>query len=243
MKSIVVDDLNLHVQECGDPAGQPVVFANSLGTDMRVWDKVLARLPRDLRIIRFDKRGHGLSDVSPAPYTMDMLATDTAAILDHLSVKGAVFVGLSIGGMIGLRLSTMRPDLVSALLLMDSAAKIGTTEMWRDRITALETGGIANLSAPILERWFTPAFHRQHPEELAMWRNMLERTSPEGYIGCCAAIAAADLTQDTAKLSLPFLALAGAQDGATPPDLVRATAALVLGAGAGANFHQIDGAG
>lgn len=237
MHSIIHDRLAFHIRDEGPRDGRAVVFANSLGTDLRVWDALLPHLAPGLRIIRFDKRGHGLSDASPAPYAMADLVGDAAAILDCLGVRGATFVGLSIGGMIGQALAAARPDLVRALVLMDTAAKIGTPEMWRTRIAAVLAEGIAALADPILERWFAPDYHRTRTAELALWRNMLCRTPAQGYAGCCAAIAGADLTDATRALRLPALVMAGDCDGSTPPDLVRATADLL-----GAPFHLIEGA-
>lgn len=210
-----------------DGTGLPVLFANSLGTDLRLWDALLPHLPPGLRLIRYDKRGHGLSETR-APFDMADLIADAAALLDHLETGPALIVGLSIGGLIAQGLAAARPDLVRALVLSNTAAQIGTQEMWAERIATLERDGMAALADPILERWFAPAF-RAHPE-LALWRNMLCRTSVAGYAGCCKAIAGCDLRASTAALRLPVLAIAGAEDGSTPPDLVRGTAALIPGA-------------
>jgi 3-oxoadipate enol-lactonase len=228
----------LHYADQGPAQGQPVFFANSLGTDLRVWDLLLPHLRPGLRLIRYDKRGHGLSDAVPAPYTIDALTEEAAALLDHLGLRDVTVVGLSIGGMIAQNLAAKRPDLVAALVLMDTAAKIGTAQMWQDRIDAIRTQGIAALSQPILERWFGPDFHRTRPDDLALWRNMLCRTTLDGYLGCCAAIADADLTQQTRSLRVPAIAMAGSADGATPPDLVQQTAEYL-----GASFSIIAGAG
>jgi len=229
--------LRLHYREDGDPDGAPVVFANSLGTDLRLWDDVLPHLPSGLRLIRYDKRGHGLSDCPRGPYGMGQLVSDVEGLLDHLGVRNAVFVGLSIGGMIAQGLATKRLDLVRAAVLSNTAAKIGTREMWQERIEAVETGGIAALADPILERWFSARF--RETDALHAWRNMLLRQPVEGYTGCCHAIAGTDFFTPTAALRLPVLGIAGSEDGSTPPDLVRETAELVPGA----EFRLIRGAG
>lgn len=230
-------DATLHISDQGPRDGRVVMFANSLGTDLRVWDLLVPLLPPDLRIIRFDKRGHGLSDASPAPYAMDQLVGDAEAVCEALSLVDVTFVGLSIGGLIGQGLAAKRPDLLRALVLMDTAAKIGTAEMWQARIEAVRAGGLEPMAGAIMERWFTAPFRDARPE-FALWTNMLTRTTAEGYIGACAAIAGADLTESTRALTLPVMAMAGDQDGSTPPDLVRATAALC-----GAEFHLIADAG
>lgn len=237
MHSIQTSGITLHIRDEGPRDGRVVMFGNSLGTDLRVWDALLPLLPAGLRIVRHDKRGHGLSDETPAPYTMDQLVADAEAVCDGLGLRDITFVGLSIGGLIGQGLAAKRPDLVRALVLMDTAAQIGTARMWQDRIDAINRDGVASLADPILERWFTPGFRATDPE-FALWRNMLTRTTVAGYTGCCAAIAGADLTESTRALSLPVMAMAGDQDGSTPPDLVRATADLC-----GAPFHLIADAG
>lgn len=230
-------DLRLHWREDGDPMGAPVVFANSLGTDLRLWDKVIPLLPPGYRYIRYDMRGHGLSDCPPGPYAMGTLVRDAERLLDALGVRDCVFVGLSIGGMIAQGLAVKRLDLVRALVLSNTAVRIGTAGMWQARIAAAKAGGLEALADGVMERWFSRAF-RKGPE-LAGWRTMLVRTPLEGYTGCCAAIAGTDFYTPVSGLTLPTLAIAGSEDGSTPPDLVRETAGLIRGA----EFHLIRGAG
>lgn len=229
-------DAALHVRDEGPRGGPIVLFANSLGTDLRVFDGLVARLPRDLRVVRYDKRGHGLSDLTPGPYTIDMLSDDAIAICEALDLRDVTFVGLSIGGLIAQSFAIKRPDLTKALVLMDTAAKIGTAEMWDERIATLRGGGIASISDSILSRWFGPTFLAG--PEASQWRNMLERTPLEGYIACCEALAAADLTDGCARIHCPAIAIAGALDGATPPALVAETAKLCNAA-----FHFVEDAG
>ena len=230
-------DVQLHYRIDGDPDGAPVVFCNSLGTDLRLWDSILPLLPKGLKFIRYDKRGHGLSSAPPAPYSMGALVRDAEQLLDHLSVQNCMFVGLSIGGMIAQGLAVKRLDLVRALVLSNTGAKIGTTETWHDRIAAVNTGGIESLADAVMERWFSHAF-RTTPE-LALWRNMLTRQPLAGYAGCSAAISGTDFYTPTSGLRLPVLGIAGDEDGATPPDLVRETVDLVPGS----KFHLIRKAG
>lgn len=230
-------DVQLHYRVDGPADGAPVVFANSLGTDFRLWDPILPHLPEGLRLIRFDKRGHGLSSCPPAPYSMGALVKDVERLLDLLQVKDCLFVGLSIGGMIAQGLAVKRLDLVRAMVLSNTGAKIGTKEMWEDRITAVEAGGIEALADPVMERWFSKAF-RATPE-LQLWRNMLVRQPDAGYAGCSAAISGTDFYTPTSGLRLPVLGIAGSEDGSTPPDLVRETVDLIPGS----KFHLIRGAG
>lgn len=211
----------------GPAGGPPIVFANSLGTDLRLWDDTLAYLPDGLRLIRYDKRGHGLSSCPKGPYAMGALVRDVEQLLDILQIKDAVIVGCSIGGLIAQGLAIKRMDQVRAMVLSNTAAKIGTQQTWDDRIATIRAGGIEAIGDATMERWFSKAF-RATPEMQA-WRAMCVRQPLEGYIGCASAIAGTDFYTPTSGLSLPTLAIAGSEDGATPPDLVRETAELIKG--------------
>ena len=239
MQAIRVNALPTHVALAGDPDGLPVVFANALGTDLRVWDALLPLLPPGLRLVRYDMRGHGLTEAPVGDYWMGDLVADAAGLLQALGIRDAIFVGLSIGGVVAQGLAAERPDLVRAAVLSNTAGKIGTEASWRERIETVRRGGIEAIADGVLEKWFTRAFHAERPDELALWRHMLTRTPRDGYIGCCAAMAETDLRDSTAELRLPVLALAGSDDGSTPPDLVRETADSI----AGARFALIRGAG
>ncbi|WP_373354378.1 3-oxoadipate enol-lactonase [Pseudoroseicyclus sp. CXY001] len=221
----------------GPEGGHALVFANSLGTDLTSWDTLLPLLPEGLRLIRWDKRGHGRSSVPEAPYHMGTLVSDAEAVCEAWGLSGVTFVGLSIGGLIAQGLAVKRPDLIGSLVLSSTAAKIGTPQLWADRIAALRRGGMEAIADGVMERWFSAAF-REGPE-LAAWRARLAATPLEGYIGCCAAISGTDFWATTATLTLPTLGIAGSEDRSTPPDLVRETVALV----AGSRTELIRGAG
>jgi 3-oxoadipate enol-lactonase len=226
----------LHLRIDGPADAPAVVFANSLGTDLRLWDAVLHLLPPGLRYVRYDKRGHGLSDHGGGTRIADH-AEDAIAVISSLEAGPVVFVGLSIGGLIGQVVASQRPDLVRALVLSNTAARLGTAEAWQARIDAVTKHGLAHIADGVMERWFAAPF-RTSPA-CAPWRNMLLCTPPAGYVAACQALALADQSAATAALRLPTLAIAGSEDGASPPDLVQATAALIPGAA----FHVIAGAG
>lgn len=230
-------DVRLHYRIDGPEDGAPVVFANSLGTDMRLWDPILPLLPAGLRILRYDKRGHGLSTCPTGPYSMGALVTDVEKLMDKHGFRDAFFVGLSVGGLIAQGLAVKRLDLMRAMVLSNTGAKIGTKEIWDDRIAGVKSGGIEALGDATMERWFSKAF-RDTPG-LELWRNMLVRQQDDGYAGCSAAISGSDFYATTATLRLPTLGIAGSEDGATPPDLVRETVDLVPGS----KFHLIQRAG
>ncbi|MFC5391328.1 3-oxoadipate enol-lactonase [Bosea vestrisii] len=226
----------LHYRTDGPADAPTVIFANSLGTDLRLWDAVLPLLPQDLRYIRYDKQGHGLSTLGNGTDIADH-ADDAIALIEALAGKPVVFVGLSIGGLIGQTVASRRPELLRALVLSNTAAKLGTVESWQARIDAIAGHGLEHIADAVMERWFAPVF-RATPE-LALWRAMLTRTPADGYIAACRALSQADQTAATAALRLPALAIAGDADGASPAELVEATAALIPGSA----FHVIPGAG
>ncbi|MEO1138226.1 MAG: 3-oxoadipate enol-lactonase [Pseudomonadota bacterium] len=232
-----INDINLHYRDDGPTDGPPVVFSNSLGTDMRLWNAMLSHLPDGLRLIRYDKRGHGQTEVPPAPYTMGALVSDIEALIDHLHIRDSVFVGLSIGGLIGQGLAVKRLDQVRALVLSNTAAKIGTPDIWKERIDGVRAGGIEALADAVMERWFSRDFLAS--PQLQIWRDILTSQPDEGYIGCSTAISGTDFYTTTASLRLPALGIAGAEDGATPPDLVRETIELIPGS----QFHLMRRAG
>ena len=237
MQMADLGDIRLHYRIDGPEDGAPVVFSNALGTDLRIWDRVVARLPEGLRILRYDTRGLGLSDAPEGPYSMGTLVRDTERLMAHVEMQDAVVVGLSIGGMIAQGLAAKRLDLVRALVLSNTACKIGTRAIWAERIAQVEAGGVAALAEGTMQRWFSARF-RATPESAA-WRHMLERSPVQGYLGCCHAIAGTDFITPTSGLRLAALGIASSEDGSTPPDLVRETTELIPGA----QFRLIRGAG
>jgi 3-oxoadipate enol-lactonase len=218
----------IHYQTIGGPPGKPaLVFINSLGTDFRIWRDVIIRFAGEYPIITYDKRGHGLSDVGDAPYTMDDHISDLEMLLDRLEVRNAIICGLSVGGLIAQGLYARRRDLARALILCDTAHKIGNDELWNARIRAVEDEGIAAIADGILERWFTGTYRRADNPDFAGYRNMLTRTPAAGYAGTCAAIRDTDYTGAARQIGVPTICIVGDQDGATPPDLMLETAQLI----------------
>ena len=217
-------------------AGRSIVLANSLGTDLRLWDAVLPLLP-DAPVLRWDMRGHGLSD---GPATgIEGYAADLAALMDAHALRGALVCGVSMGGMVAQALAHARPDLCAGLVLACTGARIGTPEAWDARIAAVRADGLESIADGVMERWFAPAWRAANPDALRGWRLMLARTPSEGYAAACAAIRDADLAERTAALRLPALCIAGSEDGATPPPVVETLAALIPGA----RLEVLEGAG
>jgi 3-oxoadipate enol-lactonase len=228
MKSFQSGDAFIHFEASDITANRHTfVFVNSLGTDFRIWQKIVQQLGSEFNIVLHDKRGHGLSTLGAAPHKIETYAQDLAALLDHLKVRLAIAVGLSVGGLIVQSLYHMRPDLVSKLVISNSAMKIGNEQSWGQRISAVQNTGIESHSDDIMKKWFAPEFHRIAPEQLLLYRTMLARTYPAGYIACCEALRDADLTAQAASIDIPTLFIAGDQDGSTPSALVESSARLV----------------
>jgi 3-oxoadipate enol-lactonase len=237
MPLIYLSDIRLNATRSGPTDGPPVVFLHALGTDLTIWDDLFPHLPASLQTLRIDMRGHGASDVPTAPYSMGALITDTARVIDHFALTDAVIVGLSIGGLIAQGLAIKRMDLVRAMVLSNTAARIGAPSQWHDRIAQVRAHGMDHIADATLARWFGPK-PKDRPD-YAHWHARLCAQNAEGWCGCAHAIAHADFYETTATLRLPTLCIAGDRDGATPPDLVRETAGLIPGS----TFHLIRGAG
>lgn len=221
-------DVQLNYRIDGPKDGAPLVLCHSLGTSLEIWDDLVALLPSSLRILRYDLRGHGRSSVTPAPYSMGKLIRDAETLLDQLEIRDAVFVGLSIGGMIAQGLAVKRLDQIRALVLSNTAAKIATPAVWEKRMQNVRDAGLEAVSQDTMERWFPKSFRNSAAS--VRWRDLFVSTPQDGYLGCCAAIAGTDFYTPTAGLRLPTLGIVGTEDGATPPDLVRETVDLIPGA-------------
>ena len=239
MDCALLDGTAIHFAESGSADRPGLVFVNSLGTDLRIWDRVVARLGAAFRILRYDFRGHGLSDIGHPPYRIEDHVADLIALMERRGFHNATIFGLSVGGQIALGLAVQRPDLVRALILSDTAHRIGTPESWNTRIAAIERGGLESIADALMERWFSPGYRRSQPAALALWRNMLARTPAAGYVGTCVALRESDLTAAARSLKRRTLCLCGAEDLSTPPELVQSLAALIPGA----VFRSIEGSG
>jgi 3-oxoadipate enol-lactonase len=239
MKFVQANGLVIHYLDHGRRDATPLVFINSLGTDFRIWTEVARILAPDFRIVLYDKRGHGLSESGPDKNDMGDYARDLAALLDSVGVGRATIVGLSIGGTIAQEFYRQRPERVGALVLCDTAAKIGSDESWDQRIAEVERGGVEAIADSVLERWFTADFRAKRAAELAGIRAMLTRTPKQGYLAACGALKRADLRPYAGRIEAPTLCLVGDQDGSTPVSLVKETAALIPAS----RFEVIEGAG
>ncbi len=239
MQFVQIDGITISYQvTTRDPANPVLVLINSLGTDSRIWHLVIPKFAEDFTVVTYDKRGHGLSDLGSPPYRIEDHVADLVDLLDHLEFSDVILCGLSVGGLIAQGLYAQRPDLVKAMILADTAHKIGTAEMWNTRIAAIEENGLGAILDTIMSRWFTEPFRKAENGAYCGYRNMLARQPVTGYTGTCAAIRDADFTEKAQSIQVPVLCIVGEEDGSTPPDLVRSLADLIDGA----KFELIEGA-
>ena len=208
----------IHYRFDGDPKSPVLVLSNSLGTDLGIWDRQAEVLSKHFRVLRYDSRGQGGSLVTPAPYALERLGRDVIELLDALEIQRANFCGLSMGGMTGMWLGIKAPERVAKLALCNTAALIGTAELWNTRMETVLKSGIAPLADAVLARWFTPAFIERAPAEVARLQQILLATPAQGYAGGCAALRDADLRKEVKRITAPTLVISGSGDTATPPE-------------------------
>ena len=220
-----IRDLNAHIQVDGPPGAPALLMLHSLGTNLHVWDAQAAALATSLRVIRFDIRGHGLTTVTPGPYSIERLAQDALAVLDTLGVARAHVAGLSIGGLIAQAVAHAAPERVASLVLCDTALAIPPASLWHDRAAIVRRAGMAAVADAVMARWMTPP-NAASPAAFGL-RAMLQATAPEGYAASAEAIAA---WPGVAGLVARTLVLVGAQDEATSPAAAAALAAAIPGA-------------
>src|SRR5712692_8908423 len=215
MPFVEIGDFRAHYALSG-PAGAPVlVLSNSLGTNFSLWDPQLPEFEKHLRVLRYDTRGHGQSSVTAGPYRIEQLGRDVLHILDRLSLERVHFCGLSLGGMIGMWLGINAPERLRKIVLCNTAARIGTAEVWNARIDAVSKGGMKSVAPAIIERWFTPAFRSAAPETDSNTQRIVEASPPDGYSAYCAAIRDMDQRESIACIRVPTLVVCGAKDPAT----------------------------
>ena len=232
-----VGGVTLHTVLSGAAGGLPVVFINSLGCDLRLWGEVAAALEDRHPVLRYDARGHGLSDAPVGEYRLHDLSGDLLGLLDALRLERVVLVGVSVGGLTALDFARRHPERVLGAVLCDTGLKIGTPESWATRMAAIQAGGLEALADSVMERWFTPGFLGAEKAPVRGYRNMLTRTTPAGYLGTCAALRDADLSGG-GPLGVPTLVLCGDSDVSTPPELSGSLAAELQ-----APLHLIGNAG
>nr|WP_152751224.1 3-oxoadipate enol-lactonase [Pseudomonas kitaguniensis] len=210
----------MHYQLNGPVDAPVLVLSNSLGTDLHMWDIQIPAFTEHFRVLRFDTRGHGKSLVTEGPYSIEQLGHDVIALLDTLGIQRAHFCGLSMGGLIGQWLGINAGERLHRLVICNSAAKIGTPEVWNPRIETVLRDGAAAMVAlrdASIARWFTADFAAANPHQAKQITDMLAATNPQGYAANCAAVRDADFREQLSSIKAPTLVIAGSEDAVTPP--------------------------
>jgi 3-oxoadipate enol-lactonase len=233
-----LEDVRIHYDMAG-PLGAPaLVFSNSLGATLSMWDPQISVFEKRFRVLRYDTRGHGQSSVTPGPYTIEQLARDVIGLLDELKLDRVYSCGLSMGGQTGMWLALNAADRFHKLVLCNTAAKIGTPEMWNTRIEGVRKGGMKSISSAVMERWFSADYRTKSPDVIASTKLMLEDANPDGYVANCAAIRDFDARESIAAIHVPTLVIAGTHDAATTP----ADGRYLAGHIAGARYVELNAA-
>lgn len=217
MPHLATDDgVSLHYRLEGPEDAPVLVMSNSLGTDLTMWDPQMPALSQRFRVLRYDTRGHGKSSVPKAPYQVDRLGKDVLVLMDALDIRKAMFCGLSMGGMTGMWLGVNAPERFSKLVLCNTAAKIGTDQVWNDRIATVRKSGMAAITPGGIQRWLTEGFIKASPETVEKVSALLLSTDPEGYCLACGAVRDMDQRESVAAIRAPTLVIAGTYDLPTP---------------------------
>lgn len=224
------DGCALHYRWDGRDDAPVVMFSSSLGYTHAMWDAQVEALGSRFRILRYDSRGHGASDPPGAADTIERLALDAAELIAGLGLPSVNFVGLSIGGMVGMWLCANVPHLVTRVVLANTSAHLDAADNLRRRLALIEQGGMAAVATDITERSLSSAFQKMDPGTTRTIRDMIEAMSPQGYIAGGRAVLGMDLRARLAEIQRPALVIVGALDTATPPMMGERLAAAVPGA-------------
>jgi 3-oxoadipate enol-lactonase len=204
-------------------SGPWLVFSHSLACDLHMWDEQAAAFRDRFTVLRYDTRGHGRSQAGGDTFTLAQLATDAAALVDHVGAPPVHWVGLSMGGMIGMTLALARPECIASLTVADSTSHRppGERATWQGRIDTALGGGMEAVVDATLARWFTPGYRARRPDTMARIGAMIRGTSVDGFVGCCRAISVIDITAQLHAIRRPMLVLVGAEDHGTPAAMSR----------------------
>jgi 3-oxoadipate enol-lactonase len=213
--TIKVNGAEVAYQFDGPADGPVVMLSNSLASNFTMWDAQIPALTDKYRVLRYDQRGHGDSEPTPPPYSFDMLLGDARGLLQALEIDKVHFCGLSMGGMTGQLFGAKYPDMLRSLILCDTNSKMPDPSIWDSRIEMAIDQGMPALAAPTLERWFTPPYHKAHPDEIARVEKMIASTPVDGFVGCGKAIQAMNHTPLLSGIKTPTLIIVGEDDPST----------------------------
>ncbi len=243
----VGDGTKLNVEVEGAESAPALMLSNSLGTNLHMWDPQVKALSKNFRLIRYDQRGHGKSGAPANVYSIERLARDALAILDHLKIEKTNFCGLSMGGFTGQWLARFHANRLNKLVLANTAAKSQTPHNWNLRIANVKKGGIEAIADTVLAIWFTKEYREREPKLIADMRAMMITTNATGYVGCCGAIRDMDQRWGAGEIKTPTLIICGKQDMATPPKdsdflaaAIKGSKLVTLDAGHISNVERAD---
>jgi 3-oxoadipate enol-lactonase len=220
--------LNVHID--GRDDAPTLIFSNSLGATLAMWEPQVAALAGDFRIIRYDRRGHGGSSVDPRPYSLERFGRDVLAILDHLKIARAHWCGLSMGGMVGQWLGANAPERFDRMVLANTTCYYPDPANWLARIKAVKEQGLPAIADAVIAGWLTEDFRSREPEVTARLKAMLVATPADGYIACCEALATLDQRALLPKITRPTLVIAGRHDKSTTVEAAEAIRSGIAGA-------------
>ncbi|WP_130802032.1 3-oxoadipate enol-lactonase [Acinetobacter ihumii] len=212
---ITSQEVTLHYQIFGDAHQSALIFSNSLGTNLSMWQKQIDDFKQNFFVICYDTRSHGASSTPQGCYSLDQLGNDVIQLLDHLNIAKASFCGISMGGLTGQWLAIHFPERFNQVIVANTAAKIGQAQAWQDRAKLVREQGLKPIAETAASRWFTEDFIQQHSLTVASLSNDLAAGSAEGYANCCEALAQADLRDELGQIDIPVLIIAGQHDPVT----------------------------
>lgn len=238
MKTAQANGARLAWRIDGPQDAPAVMLSNSLMSTHVMWDPQIAALTERFRVLRYDTRGHGASEVTPGPYSIELLADDAAALIEAAGLGAVHFVGLSMGGMIGQQLAVRHPRRVLSLSLCDTASEMPPRSMWEARIETARNQGVAGLVDGTIQRWFVPSFTAREPDAIAWVRKMILQTTPEGYIACASAVRDMSQTHILREIRVPTQIVVGRDD----PACTLAASEVLHRQIQGSTLHVIDDA-
>jgi 3-oxoadipate enol-lactonase len=203
---------SLSLFDCGPHGAQPLFLIHALGAESSIWDDVVSRLERKVRIIRIDLPGHGHSPASPGPYNIGELLDAILARAEEAGIERFAFGGISVGGLIAQAMAIHHPSRITHLVLSNTAARIGTEEIWAERERQISQLGLATIAPQVVSRWLSAGYAEQHPEVLERLTAQLRATSVPGYLHAVGILRTTDLRKDIGRIAVPTLIIHGEKD-------------------------------